>query len=911
MNRFIFYTTYAWRNIRRGGRWTTLAIFCIAAGVATVVALRSLGLAIGDSLVNNVRVDNKGDILLRRGNDNGFALGNIGIDENEPRLSPELILAYDEYVGDDAQWTAFFTAGNLQISAVDDETQGFGRPQFINTFMIDPLTYPPTHTIFALDPSGVPIAELFTDENDIVISQNMADAQELSVGDQVRVTGTDEAFTVRGIVAVDNEASLRNPFAGFFGFAYFDIDDARRTIDENAAPNTITFAFNELKSEAEIDAIVEDMVDIGRDFTNRTIRSDTAYSLLERNEQISLVIQDFIVVMGLGALLIGGVGILNTMLVMVRRRTAEIAAMKTFGLKGRQIAFLFFSEGLILGFFGSLIGSIAGVLMGGLVNQYGATFLNQTLAFKIYPEAIVYGVVLGLVITAIFGVAPIMTALNVRPGSILRPNETIIPRLSVFQTLLLMVIVTLSMGTIVGQIITPTFGLFDNISSIAPYATGIVGVALTFVFLGILVGVLWVLMWIIGRFPSFGSVDLRLALRNLSTQRLRTATTLLALSSGMFALSSITFVGQGAREFLNLQLAQQIGGNVLVFPLSPSIATQVGEFAVQNAVRDLDGINYSSSISFHNTELVAVDGERILINDVSFRDRVREGEFGPPDAAELAPSIWGNVNIWASDNPNILANLTIAQGRSLTLEDAGTNRIIGPLEYAIPLGIEVGSIVTYSLGNERIDYEVVGLIDGEGFGFTGGAPIAAMGSLGERNPDFRLYVFDVQPDKVNETLVALSTIQIPPTFAIDVSFIDSLLSRFIDQFAAIPTVVGLLSLLASAIIMANTVALATLERRRQIGILKSVGLKSWRVLIIMLIETSIVGLLSAILGIGLSALIVTVFADLSNTFVPLPTDAQVTTILLVIAAIVISVSATFISANVAVRERVMNVLRYE
>ena len=61
-------------------------------------------------------------------------------------------------------------------------------------------------------------------------------------------------------------------------------------------------------------------------------------------------------------------------------------------------------------------------------------------------------------------------------------------------------------------------------------------------------------------------VTWRLALRNLSTNRLRTAITLLALSAGMFALSSITFVGEGTRELLNLQLSRTFGGNVLVFP---------------------------------------------------------------------------------------------------------------------------------------------------------------------------------------------------------------------------------------------------------------------------------------------------------------------------------------------------------
>jgi ABC-type antimicrobial peptide transport system permease subunit len=73
---------------------------------------------------------------------------------------------------------------------------------------------------------------------------------------------------------------------------------------------------------------------------------------------ISRLLGDFIVVMGLGALLIGGVGIMNTMLVLVRRRTSEIAALKTFGLKGGQIGWLFFAESVLLGLIGSGVGSM-------------------------------------------------------------------------------------------------------------------------------------------------------------------------------------------------------------------------------------------------------------------------------------------------------------------------------------------------------------------------------------------------------------------------------------------------------------------------------------------------------------------------------------------------------------------------
>lgn len=936
MNQFVFYLSYAFRNIRRGGRWTTLAIFCIAAGVATIVSLRSLGLSIGDSLTGTIRQDNKGDIRINKRNGGGDDFASFfTYSEDAPSFTDRDMERISQWVTErGGTMTAFVRGGSFQVTKLDET--GVGRPQFLSAYMIDPATYPPTHTITALEPAGVPLANLYTDGNDIVISENLAQSQNFHLGDSVRISGTEEIFTVTGIVATSHEAGLRDTFGAFFGFVYLDIADARRILGEGIDPNNIAIMLPEPLNDASADRAESEL----RGIVDR-VSIQTAPELLRSYENVSQIISDFIVVLGLGALLIGGVGIMNTMLVMVRRRTIEIAALKTFGLKGRQVAAMFLAEGLVLGFAGSTAGGVIGVLLSGIVNRYGETFLQQALPWRLYPEALVYGFGLGMIVTVIFGTAPILTALQIRPGTILRPNDTPLPRMGILQSLLLMIVVTLAIGLIVGQIVQPSFALSERISPEAPYIAGIIGVAGTLLFLGLMTGFLWVIVWLIGTLPAFGSVDLHLALRNLSTNRLRTATTLLALCAGMFALSSITFVGEGTRELLNLQLSQQFGGNVLVFPLAPGGLSSVGEFAIDNALRDVEGITYRTTLNFYadNVELIAVDG--IPIEDVvaqlppelqqsvmpdapstmggSTNEGSNANEGGSQDTGEnnfrprqMVRSIvddWSTVTVWDSENPAVYAGSIIAAGRSLTPEDRGQPVMVAPLENATTLNIALGSQLTYRVNGQTYDFEIVGLTN-QTMSFSS-AGITLPPDVLPTAPTFQLYAFQVEQAHVNEALVSLSTIRIPPTFALDVTFIDSLISRFITQFAAIPTIVGLLSLLAAAVIMANTVALGTLERRRQIGILKSVGLKSRRVLVIMLIETTLVGLLSAVLGIGLSSIFVALFTGLSGTPIPLPRDARLVALALVIAAVAIGWLATFLSAGVAVRERVMNVLRYE
>lgn len=885
MRRLAFYLRYAARNLRRGVRWTTFAVFCIAAGVATVVALRSLGLAIGDSLTENVRANNHGDITISRISPGNSILPGFtrGAQESGVFTAAQVERVQQWAAENDAQVTLYFRSANLQVTAVDFVS--VGRPQFINVLLIDPQTFPPVGDIRALDPSGVPLRDLFTGGDEIVISQNLADSQGIAVGDTVRVSNTTDLYTVRGIVSAETEASIANPLAAFFGFAYLDAVQAE-TLQLPTLPNTISLT---LPPGADIQ---EAGVELERLANSRYVT--TALDLLERNQVVSDLLGRFIVVMGLGALLIGGVGIINTMLVMVGRRAEEIAALKTFGLKGRQVAALFLAEAFLLSVMGSVVGCVLGVILSIGVNQYGAAFLQQQLPWRIYPEALLYGVGLGVVVTLVFGLLPVLTANRIRPAIILRPNETHLPGVGVLHSLIALLLVVFVIGGIAGRIIGDVpLGGGRFISGVV---VGIIGVAATLLILGILVCILWLVVWLVSHLPSFGNVDLRLALRNLTARRIRTATTLLALSAGMFALSSITFVGVGTREILQFQLSENLGGNVLVFPALGVFSQTLGQGLLTTQLQGVEGVENNMTLSMYSTRLVEVNGETpVLADDIPVPSGIRRAMFDV------------SVLVRDSTHPEAVP-IPMVRGRDLTAEDRGSPVVVVAEDWAQIQGVDVGSTLTLQASSGRQTFDVVGISRSVGqvsFGKLFVPPDSITGSS-----DVQFNVLLVDPAHLNEVLLKLS--ENPLVFALDITFIDGLLKRLIDQFAAIPTVVGLLSLLAAAVAMANTVSLQTLERRRQIGVLKAVGLKGRRVLWVMLLENTLVGLLGGLIGIGVSALGVSLMTTLGiGETIPIPREAAPVAVALVIASVMIAWAATFLSARVAVNERVANVLRYE
>src|SRR5690606_39087286 len=138
----MFYLQYAARNLWRSRRWSAFAIFSIAAGVAAMVALRSLGLANGDSLTSNIRASNHGDITLQRGTGGGFAFDVGDPDDEDHAIQPDDVAAIENWTAErGGQSTTYIVASTVQVAPVDAVTAG--RPQFITSYFIDPATYPP------------------------------------------------------------------------------------------------------------------------------------------------------------------------------------------------------------------------------------------------------------------------------------------------------------------------------------------------------------------------------------------------------------------------------------------------------------------------------------------------------------------------------------------------------------------------------------------------------------------------------------------------------------------------------------------------------------------------------------------------------------------------------------------------
>lgn len=102
------------------------------------------------------------------------------------------------------------------------------------------------------------------------------------------------------------------------------------------------------------------------------------------------------------ALLAASFGIVNTLLMAVQERTKEIGLMKALGMGSKKIFLLFSSEAILLGFWGSLLGSLAGIGIGKIANTVASrTFLKDLVGFELTSFPFTSVIVIMLVIMSI------------------------------------------------------------------------------------------------------------------------------------------------------------------------------------------------------------------------------------------------------------------------------------------------------------------------------------------------------------------------------------------------------------------------------------------------------------------------------------------------------------------------------
>ena len=236
-----------------------------------------------------------------------------------------------------------------------------------------------------------------------------------------------DTFTVVGVVTLSEEfAPVINSMKDYQMYA----NTSAGSVFLPLRTWPTVYLFDEPQSVAIKVESTDVMTDAGQEaaklLTNRQIvnagnsefsyRSQDMLEQAQQLQQMSEATNTQLIWIASISLLVGGIGVMNIMLVSVTERTAEIGLKKAIGAKKKRILWQFLTESAVLTSLGGIIGVVSGIVMAQLISA-----MTQ-IPVAISVPAIIIAVVFSTLIGVVFGMLPAYQAANLNPIEALRRN---------------------------------------------------------------------------------------------------------------------------------------------------------------------------------------------------------------------------------------------------------------------------------------------------------------------------------------------------------------------------------------------------------------------------------------------------------------------------------------------------------
>ncbi|WP_017936635.1 ABC transporter permease [Nocardioides sp. Iso805N] len=560
------------------------------------------------------------------------------------------------------------------------------------------------------------------------------------------------------------------------------------------------------------------------------------------------------------ALLVGGFVIYNTFSVIVAQRLRELAVLAAIGATPRQLKRSLRLEGVVLGIVGSVLGVITGYLLTlaleGVLKATGNTLPG---GLSVSTSTIVSGLLLGTIITVLSVMIPARRAGRTEPIEAMREAAT----------------ESASLGRTRG-IVCVVLGVLGLVAMLAGSSLAVIGLGVVAFVASVFVGAPYLARGgaraarpLLERFGIEG----RLAVDNSVRSPKRTATTANALLIGVFLVTLVAVAGASIRDFAIQQVNDLQSADYVVVSTGGTI-----DPAFVAKLRDVKDVN----------EVVAFRREPVTIDS-------KASIASAGDVAQMA-----KIASIKAENGS-LADLT-----------TGTIAVLDTGEGKVPA---VGSTVTVkdSRGKD-VQLRVVAVL----------APTQDTGQTGSIIDEhtFDSLVGDVAPTvafvdiasgaqgSTKDAIQNLADLR-PDITAQEGNAVGKLIRSVFDFLIKAVTGLLLMSVVIALIGIINTMSLSILERRRELGLLRIIGMTDKRVRRMVTLESVLISLLGTLggmlTGLVVSLLLVLSFNRLSQATIT-PSIPWVELIVILVLGVLLGVLAALLPARRSTRMEVLDAI---
>lgn len=559
----------------------------------------------------------------------------------------------------------------------------------------------------------------------------------------------------------------------------------------------------------------------------RAVFPDAGFSVADRRDPSPQVtktldrLRQFLTLIGLTSLLVGGVGVANAVATYVDKRRKVIATFKSLGASGRQIFILHLVQILLIAALGIVIGLGLGLLVPLGLNWLLGDALPVRPEFAIRPRSLAIATAYGALVALLFTLWPLGRADEVRASVLFRDEirpAHVLPRLSIIAA-------TVCVGAALLALALAT----SESTRIAFYfCAALAGIFLLFILLGL------ALTWAVRRIPRPRWPELALALGSLGAPGGLTRSVVLSLGTGLSLLVAVALADASIVAELQSRLPRN----------SPNF------FVLDIPKGDIDGFK----------ELVRTASPQAHVNQAPML-RGRIVRLGGKSAEQIKASpeaqwvLTGDRGLTYSEE--VPEGSSVVKGQWWPQDYNGEPLVSFEAELARQLGVDINDEVTVNVLGRNITARIANLRDVRWESLAINFVMVFSPNTLRAAPHNLLATITLPP-AISLTDEASLARQIGKAYpAVTAIRVKDAINSFNTVFSKIMRAVrvaGSVTLLAGAMVLAG--AMATAQRRRimQAVILKTIGGTRRRILTIHALEYAILAAVTTGLAVVLGAI---------------------------------------------------------
>ena len=550
------------------------------------------------------------------------------------------------------------------------------------------------------------------------------------------------------------------------------------------------------------------------------IEFDTVTGRQERTGRAFADLIRYLGLVGFVALLLGCVGVASAINLYVREKLAAVAVLRCLGASGMQAVLIYLIQTAGLGFIGAVIGAALGAAVQALLPRVLGTLLPVNVTMGVSWSAIGLGIFTGLLMAVLFALLPLLSIRRVSPLRVLRAayeDDTTGPdpiRWAIYALVMLF---------ITGFAYAQTRNWLVALGFAA-------GLLLAF---GTLMGLALLLMKLVRRFfPTSWSYVWRQGLANLFRPHNQTLTLITSIGLGTFLVATLYLVQALLLNGLQLT-AKGEQPNLVLFDIQREQRAGIEQLLQRQNLPLISGLPVVTM------RLAAINRRTV---------------------AEIKRDTTDSVPPWALTNEYRVTyrdSLTSAEkqleGRPPYIGKDGLPRVSVDGGYAKSAGLRLGDTLSFNVQGAPMKTIIGGTREVDWARMQTNFLVVFPKGVLEQAPQFYVVVTRVpntqQLGLVQRELVA----QFPNVSAIDIGLILKTVDDIIQKISFVIRFMAVFSIVTGLLVLASSVIISRYQRIQESVLLRTIGASRRQILRITMVEYAFLGLLSAVVGIGLAA----------------------------------------------------------